>query len=321
MARPLRIEYPGAFYHVMNRGQRQDAIFDDDCDRERFLSCLERMSRQFAVRIHAYCLMTNHYHLILETPQANLSRAMQWLNVSYAAYYNRRHGYAGHLFQGRYKAIVVEADEYLESLSRYIHLNPVRAEMVASPWEYPWSSCRFYAEPLQMPGWLYVDRLFAGFGKNRRAARKRYRTYVSESDPVDPFKEGLVGSLLGSVAFVDWAKSTFFADGRETREIPELKQLKPRPSVEAIVACVGQHFKVPSELIVKRGMKHNHARDVAIFLSRDVSGCSCQALGRIFGQVSGAAITMRYKYIEQAIVEDRKLRQVADKLRKRIMNI
>ena len=279
------------------------------------------MSRQFTVRIHAYCLMTNHYHLILETPQANLSRAMQWLNVSYAAYYNRRHGYAGHLFQGRYKAIVVEADEYLELLSRYIHLNPVRAEMEASPWEYPWSSCRFYAEPLQMPGWLYVDRLFAGFGKNRRAARKRYRTYVSESDPVDPFKEGLVGSLLGSVAFVDWAKSTFFADGHETREIPELKQLKPRPSVEAIVACVGQHFKVPSELIVKRGMKHNHARDVAIFLSRDVSGCSCQALGRIFGQVSGAAITMRYKYIEQAIVEDRKLRQVADKLRKRIMNI
>ena len=321
MVRPLRIEYPGAFYHVMNRGQRQDAIFDDDCDRERFLSCLERMSRQFAVRIHAYCLMTNHYHLILETPQANLSRAMQWLNVSYAAYYNRRHGYAGHLFQGRYNAIVVEADEYLESLSRYIHLNPVRSEMVASPWEYPWSSCRFYVEPLQMPGWLYVDQLFAGFGKNRRAARKRYRTYVSESDPVDPFKEGLVGSLLGSVAFVDWAKSTFFADGRETREIPELKQLKPRPSVEAIVACVGQHFKVPSELIVKRGMKHNHARDVAIFLSRDVSGCSCQALGRIFGQVSGAAITMRCKYTEQTIAEDRKLRQVADKLRKRIMNI
>jgi len=305
----------------MNRGQRQDAIVGDDYDRERFLCCLERMSGQFSVRIHAYCLMTNHYHLILETQQANLSRAMQWLNVSYAAFYNRRHGYAGHLFQGRYKAIVVEADEYLESLSRYIHLNPVRAEMAASPWEYPWSSCRFYVEPLQMPAWLYVDRLFAGFGKTRRVARKRYRTYVSESNPDDPFKEGVVGSLLGSAAFVDWAKSTFVAPGRETREIPELKQLKPRPSVEAIVACVGQHFKVPADLIVKRGMKHNHARDVAIFLSRDVSGCSCQALGRIFGRVSGAAITMRYKYTEQAIAADRKLRQVADRLRKRIMNI
>lgn len=321
MARSLRIEYPGAFYHVMNRGQRQDAIVDDDYDRERFLRSLERMSGQFAVRIHAYCLMTNHYHLILETPQPNLSRAMQWLNVSYAAYYNRRHGYMGHVFQGRYKAIVVEADEYLESLSRYIHLNPVRAEMVALPWEYPWSSCRFYVEPLQMPGWLYVDRLFAGFGKNRSAARKRYRTYVSESDRVDPFKEGLVGSLLGSPAFVDWAKSTFFAPGCETREIPELNQLKPRPSVESIVACVGEHFKVSSELIVKRGMKHNHARDIAIFLSRDVSGAGCQALGQIFGRVSGAAITMRYKYTEQAIANDRKLRQVVDKLRERIMNI
>jgi hypothetical protein len=265
--------------------------------------------------------MTNHYHLILETPQANLSRAMQWLNVSYAAFYNRRHGYVGHLFQGRYKAIVVEADEYLESLSRYVHLNPVRAKMAGRPWEYPWSSCCFYAEPLPAPGWLYVDRLFAGFGKNRRTARKRYRSYVSESNAFDPFKESAAGSLLGSAGFVDWAKSTFFAPGHETRETPELEQLKPRPSVEAIVTCVGQHFKVPSELIVKRGMKQNHARDVAIFLSRDVSGCSCQELGRIFGRVSGPAITMRYKYMEQAIAEDCRLRQVVGRLRKRIMNI
>ena len=183
--------------------------------------------------------------------------------------------------------------------------------MVASPWEYPWSSCRFYVKPLQAPAWLHVDRLFARFGKTRRVARKRYRTYMSESDPVDPSKESVVGSLLGSATFVDWAKSTFFAPGRETREIPELKQFKPRPSVEAIVACVGQHFKVPSDLIVKRGMKHNHARDVAIFLSRDVSVCSCQALGQIFGQVSGAAITMRYKYTEQAIAADHEQRQVA----------
>ncbi len=118
MARPLRIEYPGAFYHVLNRGQRQDVIVDDDQDRQRFVFCLERMAKQYGIRIHKYCLMTNHYHLIIETPEANLSRAIQWLNVSYASYYNRRHHYAGHLFQGRFKAIVVEADEYLESLSR-----------------------------------------------------------------------------------------------------------------------------------------------------------------------------------------------------------
>ena len=99
MARPLRIEYPGAFYHVINRGQRQEAIFDDDRDRERFLSCLGRMSSLFGVRRPAYCLMTNHYHIVVETPEANLSWSMQRLNVSYAVYYNRRHQYAGHLFQ------------------------------------------------------------------------------------------------------------------------------------------------------------------------------------------------------------------------------
>ena len=126
MARPLRIEYPGAFYHVINRGQRQDAIVEDDRDREHFLSCLERMATLFGVRLHGFCLMTNHYHLVIETPEANLSRAIQWLNVSHAVYYNRRHGMTGHLFQGRFKAILIEADAYLETLSRYIHLNPVR---------------------------------------------------------------------------------------------------------------------------------------------------------------------------------------------------
>jgi len=151
MARPLRIEYPGAFYHVLNRGQRQDVIVEDDRDRERFLLCLQRLVEQYGVRIHAYCLMTNHYHLILETPEANLSRALQWLNVSYASYFNRRHHYAGHLFQGRFKAILIEADEYLEPLSRYIHLNPVRAKMAIHAWEYAWSSCQFYAKVPKAP--------------------------------------------------------------------------------------------------------------------------------------------------------------------------
>ena len=113
MARPLRIEYHGAFYHVINRGHRQEPIVKDERDKERFISCPSRMARQFNVLVHSYCLMTNHYHLILETSEGNLSRALQWLNVSYAAYYNRRHHYVGHLFQGRFKAVIVDAGEYL----------------------------------------------------------------------------------------------------------------------------------------------------------------------------------------------------------------
>jgi REP element-mobilizing transposase RayT len=147
-------------------------IVDDDQDRQRFLFCIERMAKQYGIRIHTYCLMTNHYHLILETPQANLSRAVQWLNVSYASYYNRRHHYTGHLFQGRFKAILVEVDQYLESLSRYIHLNPVRAKMALHPWQYPWSSCRFFVNSSKPLQWLKVDRVLSGFGRSRKTASK-----------------------------------------------------------------------------------------------------------------------------------------------------
>ena len=123
MARPLRVEYPGAFYHVMNRGNAGDSIFKSKKDRERFLECLEKAVERFSLRIHTYCMMGNHYHLLVETLEPNLSKAMQWIHVSYAAYFNRKRDRVGHLFQGRFKAILVEADEYLKQLSRYIHLN------------------------------------------------------------------------------------------------------------------------------------------------------------------------------------------------------
>ena len=138
MSRPLRVEYPGAFYHVINRGNNQEKIFKNDRDREKFLEYLEKANERFSIIIHTYCLMSNHFHLLVGTPDANLSQAMQWINVSYATYFNRKRGRAGHLFQGRFKAILIDADEYLKHLSRYIHLNPVRAKLVSGPSEYQW---------------------------------------------------------------------------------------------------------------------------------------------------------------------------------------
>ncbi|MBW2065942.1 MAG: transposase [Deltaproteobacteria bacterium] len=140
MARPLRVEYPGAYYHVMSRGNNQERIYEDDTDREKFLEYLGKASERFSIIIYTYCLMNTHYHLLVQTPEANLSLAMQWLNVSYATYLNRKRGRYGHLFQGRFKALLIDADGYLTHLSRYIHLNPVRAKMVSLPAEYPWSS-------------------------------------------------------------------------------------------------------------------------------------------------------------------------------------
>ncbi|MCJ7778062.1 MAG: transposase [Sedimentisphaerales bacterium] len=320
MTRPLRIEYPGAFYHVINRGHRQETIVMDERDKERFLSCLERMARQFSVLVHSYCLMTNHYHLILETPEGNLSRALQWLNVSYATYYNRRHHYVGHLFQGRFKAVLVDAGEYLEALSRYIHLNPVRAGIESYAWDYTWSSCRYFVGSQNVPGWLEVNRILAGFSRSRREAKQLYAAYLSEADPANPLDDVVGSSLLGPKHFIEWVKSTFLSERKTDREIPQLKELKPRPDVETIVEEVAKHFKVTPEHILISGCKHNIGRDVAIYLSREFSRLSCQQLGRYFGGISGANITMRFNSIAHSIKKDRKLTKDITYLRNKIIN-
>jgi REP element-mobilizing transposase RayT len=130
MARPLRIEFPGAFYHVMNRGNTGMNIFRSARDREKFLEYVGEAVKRYGIKVHTYCLMTTHYHFLIETPYPNLSQAIKWINAGYSVYFNRKRRHFGHLFQGRFKAVLVDADEYLKHLSRYIHLNPVRARMV-----------------------------------------------------------------------------------------------------------------------------------------------------------------------------------------------
>ena len=321
MARPLRIEYPGAFYHVINRGHRQEPIIADRRDKERFISYLSRMAGQFNVLVHSYCLMINHYHLIIETPEANLSRAMQWLNVSYAAYYNRRHRYSGHLFQGRFKAVLVETGKYLEALSRYIHLNPVHVGVVSCAWDYAWSSCRYFVGTQSAPTWLEINRILAGFGRSTKAAKRHYAKYLSESDQANPFDDVVSGSLLGSESFIDWVGKSFLSAGKADREIPQLKELKPRPDVETIVKEVAGHFGVNTERILTSGRKRNLERDIAIYLSRKLSGLSGDALGRSFGGVSGAAMTMGCNRIECSMQKDRKLRRNIKLLYNKLINI
>jgi REP element-mobilizing transposase RayT len=320
MARPLRIEYAGAFYHVINRGHRQEPIVLDDRDRQRFLYDLERMAGQFHVLIHSYCLMTNHYHMILETPDGNLSRAVQWLNVSYATYYNRRHQCAGHLFQGRFKAILVDAGSYLEALSRYIHLNPVHAGLASRAWEYPWSSCRHFVQSGKVPAWLEVNRILAGFGRTGTIARRRYAAYLLEPEATNPCDDAVGGSLLGSKSFIQWVKDTFLSARRRDQEIPDLKRLTPRPPVEAIVRAVAERLRVSPEQILRRGRKRNRARDITIYLSRELSGLSCQELGRRFGGLSGAAITMRHKLVLRQMAKDRRLTEDISQVRGRLGN-
>ena len=182
MARPLRIEYPGAVYHVMARGNRKRAIFADDQDRRRWLETLEEACQKTGWRIHAYVLMGKHYHLLLETPEANLSRGMKWLQSTYTSRYNRRHQLVGHLFQGRYKAVVVDGKQgqYFQTVSTYIHLNPARSGLIAVGKDklqrYRWSSYPWYLSR-RVPEWLSRERVLSSLGLAPGQA-KGYEAYI-----------------------------------------------------------------------------------------------------------------------------------------------
>ena len=209
MARPLRLEFAGAVYHVTSRGDRREDIFLDDDDRREWLAVLALVCDRFNWVVHAYCQMTNHYHLLVETVDGNLSKGMRQLNGLYTQRVNRRHGLVGHLFQGRYKAILVQKEAHLLELSRYVVLNPVRAGMVESPEDWAWSSYPFVISDSFAPEWLGTDWLLGQFGTQRAAARRAYKKFVLQGrglpSPLLATKHQL---LLGDDAFIKQHQAT-----------------------------------------------------------------------------------------------------------------
>lgn len=323
MTRPLRVEYAGAFYHVINRGNAGDAIFNSIRDREKFLVYLGKATERYFIRIHTYCLMSNHYHLLVETPEPNLSRSIQWINVSYATYFNRKRDRHGHLFQGRFKAILIEADEYLKHLSRYIHLNPVRAKLVDKPSDYVWSSYLSFTGAIKTPDWLEADWLLSQFGVKRKDAEKNYKRFVEDVNMTkisNPSNDVVGGLLLGSPDFIRWVKDTFLRPREDVKEIPQLRKLKLDVSPEMVVAAVCEAFGCDTEQIVRKGRKRNHARDVAIYLARDMTGLTTVSLGEYFGGISGAAITRRYNFVQSQQTSAKRISRGLDKIRRSVIN-
>ena len=201
MARQLRIKYPGAFYHVTSRGNERKAVFKSTRDRTKFLEYLKTATLKYDAVIHVYCLMDNHYHLLLETPSGNLPQIMHHINGAYTIYYNVKRGRSGHLFQGRYKAILVDADEYAKELSRYIHLNPVRAKMVERPEEYKWSSYPYYLGVAKKPECLNLSFILSSWGKDKEEKIRNYRNYVVKgliSDNHEDLSADELRSIIGS---------------------------------------------------------------------------------------------------------------------------
>lgn len=204
MARPLRIEFAGALYHVTARGNAQADIYADDTDRQQFLSLLRNTLERYDWYCHAYCLMDNHYHLLIETNTPTLSKGMKFLNGTYTQYYNRQHQRVGHVFQGRFKAILVQKDAYLLELARYIALNPVRAQMVRSAKGWPWGSYRATAGLEESHACLTTDWVLAGFAKTRNVAQQRYRDFVQQGKgQPSPWQKLRNQIYLGDDQFVD----------------------------------------------------------------------------------------------------------------------
>ena len=240
MARPLRLEFAGALYHVTSRGDRREDIFESDQDRRLFLGILGEVCDRYNWVCHAYCLMGNHYHLLIETPDANLSKGMRQLNGVYTQTFNRSNNRVGHVFQGRYKGILVEKQSYLLELARYIVLNPVRAEMVRSAREWPWSSYRATAGQVSAPKWLATEWLLASFGGRKKEAINRYKSFVSEGKgQPSPWKELRNQVYLGGEDFVQTMQALIDGD-KELSEIP-ISQRRPKPKAldeyEQIASC------------------------------------------------------------------------------------
>lgn len=203
MTRPLRLEFPGALYHVTSRGNRRSLIYRDDADRTAWLEVLAVVCDRHHCIVHSFCMMSNHFHLMIETVEPNLSQAMRQLNGVYSQHFNQRHHTVGHLFQGRYKAILVQKESYLLELSRYIVLNPLRAGMVESIHAWPWSSYQYFVSDRLPPSWLERDWILSQFGNSRTQAIEAYNDFVMAGvGKASPLVETRHQVLLGDDDFV-----------------------------------------------------------------------------------------------------------------------
>ncbi len=265
MGRPLRIEFPGALYHVTARGNARQDIFIDDDDRQLFLGVLEQVVSRFHLLLHAYCLMDNHFHLVLETPEGNLSRAMRQLNGVYTQAFNRRHGRVGHV-QGRFKAILVERDSYLLELCRYVVLNPVRARITREPATYRWSSYRATVGLDPAPSFLSADWPLSQFGKQRANARRKYKAFVAEgTSQASPWPQVRGQVLLGSERFVGRLQPRL-QDKRPLKEIRRKQRFSNRPTLATIFSA--------------KTLAERNRRDEAIQRAHLEHGYSLSEIGR-----------------------------------------
>lgn len=299
MTRPIRIQYPGAYYHVTSRGNERKEIFRGKGDREQFLAYLKSAYLRYGAAIHVFCLMGNHYHLLIETPKGNLSQIMLHINGAYTNYFNIKHKRRGHLFQGRYKSILVEADAYAGELSRYIHLNPVRAGLVDMPEKYLWSSYQYYIGKKKTPTWLSTHFILGYFEHPASSAEKYYVNFVlaglSEKNG-SPLKKTVASTMLGTDNFIEKITQDFLGVKKKSRDLPALRELKKIENIDLIY----------EEAKVHLGNNSSVSRNAALFICHEYSGKTLKEIGKYFG-ISESAVSLASTRFKQKINWNRKL--------------
>jgi len=311
MGRPLRIEYEGAIYHVLSRGNERKEIFKDSDDKEKFLSILTEYHDRYGIIIHSYVLMNNHYHVLLETPKANLVRVMHGLNSRYTGYFNKKYSRSGHLFQGRYKAIIVDKEKYLVELSRYIHLNPIRAGIVESPELYKWSSYTGFISKKKELRWMEYKWTLSNFSIVDSKSRKKYKEFVREgiNNKIENPMNKVIGQIvLGGEELLEKVRKLARKEGRLVEDVVEIKRLESYPSVDRIIEIVSTEFGVNEYYIKNKERKENTARNTAISIIKKYSGKTNKEIGEMFGGLHYSSVNRAEERLRDKMNKDKKLK-------------
>ena len=311
MARQWRIEFPGAIYHVISRGNGGQDIFLTDDDRAMFLGLLEELSERFSIEIYAYVLMGNHYHILLKTIESNLSKAMQWFGTTYTRKFNLNNHINGHLFQGRFKSIIVENDAYLMRLSCYIHRNPLRAGIVDRLAEYKWSSYLFYGYKKESPDWLKTSNILDCLSKSdpHKAYRKKMQEYAKENQSIwEDVKHGLI---YGSQDFVKKLKDQYLSK-EKNNELPQYNSLFREFVPEDLFVKGAEALNLDIDLVRNNRKRlrgeEKEKRDLLIYLLWKTGQLSSQEIGSLFG-LTYSMISRCVKTTNERILSDQGFRK------------
>jgi putative transposase len=315
MARPLRIQYPGAYYHVTCRGNERREIFRDEQDGKIFLDKLALSLAIYQVSLLAYVCMANHFHLLVTTPEGNLSEFMRHFNISYTSAFNRRHGRIGHLYQGRYKAFLIDADSYLLEVSRYIHVNPVRVKAFANKsakekWEallgFKASSLPGYLSPGKREDFLEYEMILAQMGGDSRKGRQGYREFIQwgiEHELQSPLELGRGHGIVGERDFVEWIKERFVEKEVPKREQPALRELTREYEPERLIDCFADLVLRKKEDICRRG-RHSLERSILMEYLYRFCRLDQAEIGRLMGGIDYSAVSQARKRLQLRLEQD-----------------